>query len=150
MDVRGAKPQDSCIEVMEPLKPSVIACRIFAVPIPDGGVVGGGGGWGEGEGVVGEGVYRIGDAGLVWGLKFKVHAPLGEKESTCDDDAIMSMYPPPHMTHMSMYPPPHMTHMSMYPPPQMMMLLSCPLSRRHVSFSPPVTVVLRQRILLPI
>jgi len=100
--------------------------------------------------VVGEGVYRIGDAGLVWGLKFKVHAPLGEKESTYDDDAIMSMYPPPHMTHMSMYPPPHMTHMSMYPPPQMMMLLSCPLSRRDVSFSPPVTVVLRQRILLPI
>ena len=48
MDVRGAKPQDSCIEVMEPLKPSVIACRIFAVPIPDGGVVGGGGGWGGG------------------------------------------------------------------------------------------------------
>ena len=89
--------------------------------------------------MVGEGVYRIGDAGLVWGLKFKVHAPLGEKESTYDDDAIMSMYPPPHMT-----------HMSMYPPPQMMMLLSCPLSRRDVSFSPPVTVVLRQRILLPI
>ena len=57
MDARGDMPQVSCMETMDPLKPSVIACRIFAVPNPDEGLGGAGGGG-----------YRIGGAGLVWGF----------------------------------------------------------------------------------
>jgi hypothetical protein len=55
-------PQVSCMETMEPLKPSVIACRIFAVPNPDRGL--------GGRGVVRLGAqgYKIGGAGLVWGF----------------------------------------------------------------------------------
>jgi hypothetical protein len=50
------------METMEPLKPSVIACRIFAVPNPDRGL--------GGRGVVRLGAqgYKIGGAGLVWGF----------------------------------------------------------------------------------
>ena len=39
-DARGSSPQDSCMEAIELLKPSVIACRIFAVPMPEGVSVG--------------------------------------------------------------------------------------------------------------
>ena len=35
-DARGSSPHDSCMEAIELLKPSVIACRIFAVPMPEG------------------------------------------------------------------------------------------------------------------
>jgi hypothetical protein len=35
MAARGSRPHDSCIEVMEFLKPSVMAWRIFAVPMPE-------------------------------------------------------------------------------------------------------------------